>query len=120
MGWVTYLCVGDCLWQLPFDLARSVSVLLAVSSVLTLVTAQQPPPNYSYDALPDTSFSCEGRVVGGYYADVEAGCQMFHVCGTSQVAARGHRGRTRRGQHLSLRAGHRPRTDRPGLTTAEE
>ncbi|XP_043247519.1 mucin-5AC-like [Amphibalanus amphitrite] len=55
-----------------------------MTSLLTLVTSQQPPPNYSYDALPETSFSCEGRVVGGYYADVEAGCQMFHVCGTSQ------------------------------------
>ncbi|KAF0298719.1 hypothetical protein FJT64_003925 [Amphibalanus amphitrite] len=54
-------------------------VLLVMTSLLTLVTSQQPPPNYSYDALPETSFSCEGRVVGGYYADVEAGCQMFHV-----------------------------------------
>ena len=63
-------------------------MLLAVTSLLGLVTSQQPPPNYSYDALPETSFSCAGRVVGGYYADVEAGCQMFHVCGTSQVTAR--------------------------------
>ena len=30
--------------------------------------------------LPNTSFSCEGKVVGGYYADFETGCQMFHVC----------------------------------------
>ncbi|KAF0309903.1 hypothetical protein FJT64_018999 [Amphibalanus amphitrite] len=46
--------------------------------------AQRPPPNYSPDALPETSFSCRGRQPGGYYADVEAGCQMFHVCGSGQ------------------------------------
>ena len=30
----------------------------------------------------DTSFSCDGpdRTEGGYYADVEAECQPFHVC----------------------------------------
>ena len=91
-------------------------MLLAVTSLLTLVTSQQPPPNYSYEALPETSFSCEGRVVGGYYADVEAGCQMFHVCGTSQVTAGRVGGRESRG-----RSGHaatdRP-TDRPTDQTA--
>ena len=79
-------------------------MFLTSASLLALVTAQQPPPNYSYDALPDTSFSCEGRVVGGYYADVEAGCQMFHVCGTSQVAAQG-RGGTRSRQDSGDRTG---------------
>ncbi|XP_033219625.1 uncharacterized protein LOC117174531 [Belonocnema kinseyi] len=33
----------------------------------------------AYERLPQTSFSCEGRD-RGYYADVQAGCQMFHVC----------------------------------------
>ena len=35
-----------------------------------------------YAEVPDTSFSCEGpdRTEGGYYADVEAECQPFHVC----------------------------------------
>ena len=28
----------------------------------------------------ETSFSCDGRVEGGYYGDPEAGCQVFHVC----------------------------------------
>merc|ERR1712168_871695 len=30
--------------------------------------------------VPETSFSCDGRVEGGYYADVEAECQPFHIC----------------------------------------
>ncbi|XP_037092310.1 uncharacterized protein LOC119112300 [Pollicipes pollicipes] len=34
-----------------------------------------------YATIPPTSFSCDGRVPG-YYADVEAGCQPFHVCNT--------------------------------------
>ncbi|GFG33695.1 hypothetical protein Cfor_11740, partial [Coptotermes formosanus] len=37
-----------------------------------------------FDNLPDTNFSCEGKVIGGYYADVETGCQMFHVCTIGQ------------------------------------
>ena len=35
--------------------------------------------------IPDTSFSCLNRVNGGYYADVETGCQVFHVCGTASA-----------------------------------
>lgn len=37
-----------------------------------------------FDNLPETNFSCEGKVIGGYYADVETGCQMFHVCTIGQ------------------------------------
>lgn len=29
---------------------------------------------------PETEFSCEGQVNGGYYADSEAQCQVFHIC----------------------------------------
>merc|ERR1711892_481724 len=31
-------------------------------------------------SIPKTSFSCEGKVYGGYYADSAADCQVFHVC----------------------------------------
>ena len=34
-------------------------------------------------SIPDTSFSCANRVMGGYYADVETECQVFHICGGS-------------------------------------
>ncbi|XP_040580702.1 uncharacterized protein [Lepeophtheirus salmonis] len=33
-----------------------------------------------YNEVPKTSFSCEGQVEGGYYADPEAECQAFHIC----------------------------------------
>lgn len=39
-------------------------------------------PGQDYPTLreiPTTDFSCEGRV-DGYYADVQTGCQVFHVC----------------------------------------
>lgn len=33
-----------------------------------------------FGAVEQTSFSCEGKVFGGYYADPEMGCQAYHVC----------------------------------------
>ncbi len=42
--------------------------------------AQKRPPNYSPAAIPETSFTCEDKITGGYYADAEAECQLFHVC----------------------------------------
>ena len=35
-----------------------------------------------FSEVPDTSFSCDGQVEGGYYADPEAECQAFHICGS--------------------------------------
>ncbi|XP_042884525.1 serine/arginine repetitive matrix protein 1-like [Penaeus japonicus] len=32
-----------------------------------------------YATIPDTTFSCNGRLTG-YYADPEARCQVFHMC----------------------------------------
>jgi hypothetical protein len=32
-----------------------------------------------YD-MPRTSFSCRDKILGGYYADPETNCQMFHIC----------------------------------------
>lgn len=42
-------------------------------------------PCYSYESMPRTSFSCFGMIPGGYYADMETSCQLYHVCapGTS-------------------------------------
>merc|ERR1712106_728303 len=33
-----------------------------------------------YSEVPETAFACEGQVDGGYYADSEAECQVFHIC----------------------------------------
>merc|ERR1712112_707986 len=33
-----------------------------------------------YFEVPESSFSCDGQVDGGYYADPEAECQAFHIC----------------------------------------
>ena len=34
-----------------------------------------------YGSVPDTSFLCDGLVDGGYYADPEAQCQVYHHMG---------------------------------------
>ena len=39
------------------------------------VIVTEPPIVY-----PETNFSCDGKVLGGLYADVEADCNMFHIC----------------------------------------
>merc|ERR1712130_403929 len=33
-----------------------------------------------YAEVPETTFACDGQVDGGYYADGEAECQVFHIC----------------------------------------
>lgn len=30
--------------------------------------------------MPQTSFTCRDKILGGYYADAETNCQMFHIC----------------------------------------
>jgi len=33
-----------------------------------------------YSEVPESGFACDGQVDGGYYADPEAECQVFHIC----------------------------------------
>merc|ERR1711881_566149 len=33
-----------------------------------------------YASVPDTGFTCDGLVEGGYYADPASECQAFHIC----------------------------------------
>ena len=33
-----------------------------------------------YAEVPESGFTCDGQVDGGYYADPEAECQVFHIC----------------------------------------
>jgi len=53
---------------------------IVAASLVHVASAQIRPPNLSADNLPDTAFTCEDKVTGGYYADMEADCQLFHVC----------------------------------------
>jgi len=66
------------------DLIPSYSDLDPVMSgidMLRMAVPGNPGEDYPiYAEVPDTSFTCEGRVEGGYYADTEAECQPFHVC----------------------------------------
>ncbi|KAF8767858.1 U-scoloptoxin(01)-Cw1a like protein [Argiope bruennichi] len=34
----------------------------------------------NYEDIPITSFTCAGKHIPGFYADLETGCQVFHVC----------------------------------------
>uniref|UniRef100_A0A182UD72 Chitin-binding type-2 domain-containing protein n=1 Tax=Anopheles melas TaxID=34690 RepID=A0A182UD72_9DIPT len=51
-----------------------------------------PGPRYSLDNMPKTGFTCRDKILGGYYADSETQCQMFHVC--VKVAGVGPNGRS--------------------------
>merc|ERR1711884_312785 len=33
-----------------------------------------------YAEVPESGFTCDGQVDGGYYSDPEAECQAFHIC----------------------------------------
>merc|ERR1740131_192642 len=33
-----------------------------------------------FSEVPESSFTCDGQVDGGYYADPETDCQVFHIC----------------------------------------
>ncbi|KAK4876320.1 hypothetical protein RN001_012742 [Aquatica leii] len=50
-----------------------------------LLAMSLEPGFLDFDNLPDTNFSCVGKVIGGYYADLETNCQMFHVCTIGQL-----------------------------------
>ncbi|XP_037070391.1 uncharacterized protein LOC119091679 isoform X2 [Pollicipes pollicipes] len=64
------------LWLFPLMILPPLLTAQSVGSSL--------PSELNLENLPDTSFSCEGKVVGGYYADIETKCQMFHVCTLGQ------------------------------------
>lgn len=41
----------------------------------SIAESSSPAPS-----LPETSFTCADKIPGGYYADLEADCQLFHIC----------------------------------------
>ncbi|XP_059620730.1 uncharacterized protein LOC132264512 [Phlebotomus argentipes] len=53
--------------------------IVTVSCGLLEVASAKPWPTYSLENMPRTSFTCRDKILGGYYADAETQCQMFHV-----------------------------------------
>ena len=37
-------------------------------------------PFHPQTSIPKTNFTCADKIPGGYYADLEADCQLFHIC----------------------------------------
>ncbi|XP_015591999.1 probable serine/threonine-protein kinase clkA isoform X1 [Cephus cinctus] len=58
------------------------SLVIALAAIFwsCSLALQRPPPRYSQQYMPDTSFTCRNKIVGSYYADPETDCQLFHVC----------------------------------------
>lgn len=52
---------------------------MALASICSALLTK-PYPRYSLHNMPQTSFTCRDKILGGYYADSETQCQMFHVC----------------------------------------
>ena len=82
-----------------FSFPAGFLLVLAASCLFSPAAAQVRPPNYSPDAIPETSFTCENKITGGYYADAEAECQLFHVC--VQVSEYEVRQATKKGNSFS-------------------
>lgn len=57
-----------------------VAAAVVAASAVGAQFAAKPWPSYSLQNMPRTAFTCRGKILGGYYADAETQCQMFHVC----------------------------------------
>merc|ERR1712154_195433 len=65
------------------DTAAAASDAEAADPLKMLMNAVPGVPGEDYPIFaetPETAFSCDGQVDGGYYADEEAQCQVFHIC----------------------------------------
>ena len=68
------------------DVARSDSNEIILSTNVTHMesdAATKPlgeSPFHPQTSVPKTNFTCADKVPGGYYADLEADCQLFHIC----------------------------------------
>ncbi|CAG0887365.1 unnamed protein product [Cyprideis torosa] len=71
--WISNLRSSALHWSLPFLLFL---VLDLPQSPLAKLHSRSPP---LYNSIPSTSFSCDTRSAG-YYADMEAQCQVYHLC----------------------------------------
>jgi len=67
--------------ELDPAVSQSAVPVMSGTDMLRMAVPGNPGEDYPiYAEVPETAFSCAGRVDGGYYADTEAECQPFHVC----------------------------------------
>jgi hypothetical protein len=59
-----------------FDLLKPALSAAEVNTLIGSRDAGYP----KYNSIPDTKFSCGSKAQPGFYADVEAQCQVFHRC----------------------------------------
>ncbi|GIY30819.1 chitin-binding type-2 domain-containing protein [Caerostris darwini] len=38
-----------------------------------------------FASVPPLNFTCENKIAGGYYADIDTGCHIFHLCAPSNL-----------------------------------
>merc|ERR1719220_3089015 len=67
--------------SLPSDEAVDMGLKMLMTSVPGVPGEDYP----IYAEVPESAFSCEGQVEGGYYADEEAECQVFHICAAEEA-----------------------------------
>ncbi|XP_035774820.1 mucin-5AC-like [Anopheles albimanus] len=70
---------ADAIAYLTIALPLVLIVTVAVTFAQDPATLSRPFNDGSFKLNTRTSFSCAGRVAG-YYADVETGCQIYHMC----------------------------------------
>jgi len=82
-------CVyGDAVFQGRADLNRFagkyvydlLKPALQPAEVATVEASKGINAYPTYNTIPDTRFSCSSKAGPGFYADSEAGCQVFHRC----------------------------------------
>merc|ERR1712127_723541 len=73
-----YGASGD---QAGYDADAAASDADAALAMLQGFIPGVPGEDYPiYAEVPESGFTCDGQVDGGYYADPEAECQAFHIC----------------------------------------
>ncbi|GFX47683.1 uncharacterized protein TNCV_699371 [Trichonephila clavipes] len=53
---------------------------LVVGTNGSVERTKRQAPNINVHEIPKTSFTCDAKKVGEYYADPESHCQVYHVC----------------------------------------
>jgi len=53
---------------------------LTSAEALTIENSRDANAYPTYNTIPDTKFDCSSKAGPGFYADTEAGCQVFHRC----------------------------------------